>query len=169
MSAGEPLSIDSIEVEAIGRPREADVLFASIRRKLGRISMGEELVCENCVESEAGVEPVHPPVLSARWGSEKFIEGTDIQTTVVRQLSDPHILGEWAVDLEAEPLGDGSPTIDHFDVNGARITVERHALDKIASGYYEGIMEGVIVYSSELAVADMYRLRTLEEALPDVG
>ncbi len=160
------LTVDSIAVQEIGEPREADILFASIRRKLGRIAVGDDQMPEECFMSEHGLKPVHPPVLSASWQSSELIEDTDIPRTIVRELNDPHVVGEWAIHHVSEPLSDGSPTIDHFDVNGARITVERHAVNKELSGYYEGIMESGIVYDSSLSVADMDRLIALDGALP---
>jgi hypothetical protein len=98
-----------------------------------------------------------------------MIEGTDIPVTVVEQLPDPHIIGDWSIRHVSEPLDNGTPTIDHFNVFNARITVERHARDIEASGYYQGIMEGGFVYSAELSVADMARLRALESALPAIN
>lgn len=171
MPKSEALSIDSIVVEEIGQPREADVLYASIMQKLGRISMGgfgAELVAEECFMADAGLEPEHPPYLAAHWSSSELIEGTDIPRTVVKQITDPHVIGDWSIHHVSEPLSNGTPTIDHFGVHNARITVERHAQDKEASGYCEGIMEDGIVYSSELHVADMTRLRALDEALPAI-
>lgn len=128
--------------------------------------MRGDFITKQCILADAGMQPVHPPIPAARWKSEEVIEGTRIPKTVVRQITDPHVIGDWAIEHEATPLPNGTATIDHYGLHGARITVERHALDTETSGYYKVIMEGGIVYGAELPTADMARLRALDEALP---
>lgn len=154
-----------IELHEIGRPREADIMFRNICRNVGYLAIeGDPLPADRdlCISS------THGPFTSRRWESKERIGRTMTPRLVVLEFNDPCIAGQWGVDLEADPLPNGTPTVDSYylTTDGLTLNVESKILDGQHSAvYYQGIIEMGTVYSLELAEADTVRLSKLEHAL----
>lgn len=167
MTNSSPKTFEQIKTNEIATPREADLAFYAITRQLGHLALThkkEPIICPS--ESFFAIGRVHVPVEGINLASRAKMKKINIPKLEITQVSDPCVLGAWAISMEAEPMEDGTPTVNNFVIlEHPRITVERRVASKDNDSYYAGVVEMGVVYDLSEAQADMNRLNALKVAL----